>query len=331
MPDLTTAPTSLRLPDAVRLRGDFDPERLAADLVRLQQTNWRPQQVYTDAGVGTAAPFDWTVLPMRSVAGAVDRTDPGGAGPEGFADTPYLAEAPYIAEILRGIPAPLRSVRLMALGPGAATRIHADPKYGFPWGTVRLHIPLTTSPGAVLIWGEDVHQWQPGTFWFGNFCRPHKVQNTGTGKRVHMVIDCMLTPELVQLFPEELAEVIEAEALYNRPDAPLSAAELEGLRCSFELPQSFANWELEPDGEFLKPQPVLAASVEAGGSGPVLSLDGRPTFGLVHLGQGEFRFAGWTEERTVQIVARPGREPMVHLRSREGAALRELQIPAVAR
>ncbi|MFE7315953.1 aspartyl/asparaginyl beta-hydroxylase domain-containing protein [Streptomyces sp. NPDC057555] len=330
MPDPTASTTSLRLPDAVRLPGDFDPERLAEDLRSLQQSNWRPQQLYTDSGLGSIAPFDWKVLPLRSVAGAPDRTDPGGAGLAEFADTRHLAHAPYLAEILRGIPAPLRSVRLMALGPGAATRVHAETKYGFPWGTVRLHIPLTTSPGAELLFGDDVYQWQPGTFWFGHFGRPHKVHNTGTGMRVHMVLDCLVTPELVHLFPEDVVPAIDAEVIYARPEVPVTDQELASWRCTFDLPESFANWE-EPDGEFLTPQKQVTASVEAGEERPTLFLDGQPALGLVHLGDGEFRFAGWTEERTLQIVPTEAGRPDVVLRSRRGAVVRELRLPAAAK
>ncbi|MEU7428121.1 aspartyl/asparaginyl beta-hydroxylase domain-containing protein [Streptomyces sp. NPDC040750] len=313
----------------VRLRGDFDPERLAADLRSLQQSTWRPQQLYTDSGVGSVAPFDWKVLPLRSAGGAPDRTDPGGAGLDEFADTQHLTQAPYLAEILRAVPAPLRSVRLMALGPGAATRVHAETKYGFPWGTVRLHIPLTTSPGAELLFGDDVYQWQPGTFWFGNFCRPHKVHNTGTGMRVHMVLDCLVTPELVKLFPDDVIPAIEAKVIYARAEAAVTIGESETWACAFDLPESFANWE-EPDGEFLKPQKRIRAFVEARDGRPTLSLDGRSAFGLVHLGDGEFRFAGWTEERTLQVVrAEAGRRDVV-LRSRVGTAVRELKLPAAA-
>ncbi|MFF0451184.1 hypothetical protein ACFYT4_33205 [Streptomyces sp. NPDC004609] len=49
------------------------------------------------------------------------------------------------------IPAPLNAVRLMALGPGAVSKAHCDPKYRLDRGLVRLHIPIVTDPQAVLV------------------------------------------------------------------------------------------------------------------------------------------------------------------------------------
>ena len=34
----------------------------------------------------------------------------------------------------------------------------------------------------------------------------------------------------------------------------------------------------------------------------ILLRDGRPILGLVHVGEGEFRLAGWTDERTLHIT-----------------------------
>ncbi|MEW2619448.1 hypothetical protein [Streptomyces sp. NPDC048106] len=43
----------------------------------------------------------------------------------------------------------------------------------------------------------------PGRLWYADFDRPHYAQNLGTERRIHLVVDCMPTPELVALFPEE--------------------------------------------------------------------------------------------------------------------------------
>jgi len=315
------------LPDAVQLRGEYDVTRLVADLEQLSRHKWGKQRpyTYTDSGPGVVVEYDWRVLSLRSIGGAADRTDPGGPGLAGYANTHWLSKASYLAEVLDDIPGPLRSVRLMALGPGASTPMHVDTKCGFPWGRARLHIPITTDPGAILRVGESVYQWQPGTFWFGNFARPHQVQNTGTGRRVHMVIDTYATPALVDLFPNEVRTMlVESDVLFLRPEVLLDAQTLEEYRCRFWMPKSFANWK-EPDGQFLLPQDKLKVSLEPTGAELVMSISGHPTFGLVHVGCGEFRLQGWSDERSIRIDT-VGSTPMATLLSRQGGSLRELRV-----
>ncbi|AVT28455.1 hypothetical protein C6361_01875 [Plantactinospora sp. BC1] len=323
LPPLATA-----LPHTARLTPGFDVDRLVADLERLGTAEWKQQQLYTESGLGAVANFDWKVLSLCSIGGDPTRTDPGGPGLEGFGYTERLQSTPYFAEILAGIPAPLRAVRLMSLGPGARTRIHHETKYGFPWGTLRLHIPITTSPGAILAFGDEVYQWQPGEFWFGNFCRSHMVRSSGPGNRVHMVIDTLVTPELVALFPADVRAILDRhEPLFARRTVPICSADLGEYRSTtFAMPASFANWE-EADGEFLRPQPTVAASVDVRDSRLVLLVDDKPTFGLVHIGDGEFRFAGWSDERTVQLGP-SGPAGGVTLRTRQGGVTRELTVAA---
>ncbi|QFZ21209.1 aspartyl/asparaginyl beta-hydroxylase domain-containing protein [Saccharothrix syringae] len=313
-------------PSAVRLLPTFDLQRLLADLKTLDGHQWALQQTFETDGPAEEADFDWRALPLRSPTGSELRTDPGGAGLDDFADTKWLAEAPYLAEVLASIPAPLRCVRLLALGPGAQSELHFDTKIGFPWGNLRLHVPLVTNPGATLLMDGDVHVWEPGTFWFGDFCRLHQVENTGTRKRVHMVIDTTLTPEVLSLFPAEFLEALDAdEVLFNRPAVPCD--DLARHQCEFEVPLSFLDFE-EAEGEFTKPQEHLPASVRIDGDRLVLAVSGEPRFGLVHVGDGEFRFSGWTDERTVQVLPGGDRATVV-LRTRQGTREQRLDVPAV--
>lgn len=324
-----------KLPSAVRLERTFDPERLRADLREISDHQWKRQRYFSEAGLGTAVSYDWTVLPLRSPGGSADRTDPGGPGLLEYRDTPWLARTPYFAEALDAIPAPKRAVRLMALGPGAATRRHNDTKYGFPWGALRLHIPLVTLPEAILEFdgpqGErEVHCWQPGTLWFGNFCRPHRISNTGDAVRVHLVIDTYATPELVELFPEELRGMLtEPHVRFVRPERPLGAEEARGYQCAFALPRPFADWE--DDEEFLTSTDTAPAAVAWHDGQLVLEVDGTPTIALVHVGDGEFRFRGWTDERALRVDLAPSGEGTVTLLNRCGETVRSVSRPAAAR
>lgn len=154
--------------------------------------------------------------------------------------------------MLASIPAQIRAARLMALGPDASSSVHNDNKYGPRWGTARLHVPVITTPGAKLFIEGELHQWQPGTFWFGDFSRAHRVENSDDVTRVHLVIDTLVSEELLGLFPEEaIADLDISTVLVNKPLVPLAANEPGKYRVRFSIPSIFTNWE-EEDGEFLR-------------------------------------------------------------------------------
>jgi hypothetical protein len=309
------------LPGAVPLLPTYDVNRMAAEAQSLRDLRWQAQRAYGSDGVFRETGIDWRILPLRAPGGDPDRTDPGGAGLVGHADTPYLDRAPYFAEILAGIPAPLRSARLMALGPGAQIEEHRDGKCGFPWGVARLHVPVITNPGAeVVIDGQSRH-WDAGRLWFGDFNRPHYVRNTGDQPRVHLVIDVMVTRALLELFPATYRQELPLmDVLFAREPVPLRDDDLAGLRCTLPVPAQFPQWS--EDEEEYEPGPDRAGAVDMVDGIPVLSLDGQPCFGLVHTGLGEFRFEGWTEERTLHLDL-SGPEPRARFRTRNGHRLTE--------
>ncbi|WP_035799615.1 aspartyl/asparaginyl beta-hydroxylase domain-containing protein [Kitasatospora mediocidica] len=313
--------------EAARLAGTFDVARLLAELEVVRSHRWDLQRVYGDA-VGDSAEVDWRVLSLRSQGGDGTRTDPGGPGLEDFADTEWLAHIPYTRSILAALPAPLRAVRFMALGPGAVGVRHRDPMVGPTWGRARLHIPLTTNPGAVVELDGVEHRWQPGEFWFGDFNRMHSVWNSGSEPRVHMVIDCHLVPELAEVFPADWSAYFEhGDVLFHRPENPLQAAELAALPAAFDLPAAFVDWERTGDPFAGAEQPQATVTVELVGDALELQVAGGRRLRLVHVADREFRFAGWTQERTVQLLTdRP--QPAVLLRSRAGRTVRELTVPA---
>ncbi|MFI6402045.1 aspartyl/asparaginyl beta-hydroxylase domain-containing protein [Streptomyces sp. NPDC050548] len=319
------------LPATARLGLDFSPELLLADLERLDEVAWaRPR--YTD-GTGVSREItstDWRNMPLHSIGGHNDRTDSGGPQLHDFAPTPRLAQTPYFRQILDAIPAPVRSARLFALGPGALSPDHQDTKCSFPWGSMRLHVPIVTLPDAVLRIDGGEHCWSVGGLWYADFSRPHQVANTGTGTRIHLVVDTHVTPELMALFPPEFntPEVLR-HAQFHRPADELEKSEADALRCRFPMPQSFRSFE-EQEGQFTNRQPVVDAVIDWHEGVLALFLDGEPAFGLVHMGEHEFRFAGWVQERTLQIVTAPDGTPRVVLRSHCGAQTRTLELPADA-
>ncbi|MGW0432566.1 aspartyl/asparaginyl beta-hydroxylase domain-containing protein [Micromonospora sp. NPDC003197] len=316
------------LPAVAALDRRYDTARLVAEVQALQDRRWRAQRAYGQDGLAAAVEVDWRILPLRSPGGDPSRTDPGGAGLLPFGDTPFLAEAPYLAEVLASIPAPLRAVRLMSLGPGVRVHEHRDGKCGYPWGVVRLHVPVLTNPGAEVIIESVPYHWNAGQLWFGDFDRPHYVRNEGTEHRVHLVIDCLLTRTLMELYPPEYRDRLPwRDVLLATDHVPLSDEDLAGLLCHFPMPASFPEWSEEDQGDEVPPD--IAARIEISDGRPVLVLADRPTFALVHLGRSEFRFEGWTEERTLVVdLASP--QPTVTFRVREGHLLTEWMRPATA-
>nr|WP_283779181.1 aspartyl/asparaginyl beta-hydroxylase domain-containing protein [Streptomyces durmitorensis] len=142
--------------------------------------------------------------PCAASAASRSAPPPGSPGPQPFKKPHWLDQlTAYLAQILDSIPAPLNAVRLMALGPGAVSNPHSDPKYRLDRGLVRLHIPIITDPGAVLVLDGVEHCWQAGCLWFGDFSREHLVRNTSqTVTRVHVVMDTPLTADLAAWFPD---------------------------------------------------------------------------------------------------------------------------------
>lgn len=315
---MTSAPTRPMLAEAVQLAPTFNADQLAAELAAVTEHRWQQQRIHAaGGGVGAPAAIDWRVLPLRSPGGDATRTDPGGPGPTGFAPTSWLTRLPYLAGILATIPAPLHAVRLMALGPGAVSQPHCDPKYALDRGLVRLHIPLASNPDAVLVLDGVEHRWQPGQLWYGDFSREHQVRNTGPATRVHTVIDALLTPELAAWFPADWEHALhDGDVLFNRcPPAPDGTP--VAVPATITLPAGFTDFDQDQplDGPL---RPVLVSGVDGR---LTLAADGR-VFALAQVGPREYRFAGWSEQRTVQFT-----DAGVVLHVRRGGRAQLLRLP----
>nr|WP_296074678.1 aspartyl/asparaginyl beta-hydroxylase domain-containing protein [uncultured Actinoplanes sp.] len=316
-----TVTPARRLPSVAALNLHFDADRLAAEVRMLQEREqWRRNRIVSQTGIGDEIMDDWKMIILRGPNGDPARTDPGGAGLASHADTPLLDLVPYHAEVLRSIPAPMFSARLMGLGPGAQLHLHRDGKWTYRFGIVRLHVPIVTNPGCVLyVEGEEFH-WDAGRLWYADFDREHYARNSGSERRIHLVVDCLPTRELMELFPEDFqARLPWSEVLLARDEVPMRDFERAAFQCTFPMPATFPEWSDEPEND---PHADVEARVEVRGEKLVLSVGDEPLFGLIHIGQGEFQLEGWTTERTLRID-RTSVVPYVRFRIREGNSLTE--------
>jgi hypothetical protein len=312
-----------KYPESAQLAMRFDTDLLTADLDAVRHEQWGAQRPYGQDGARQETEIDWRILPLRSIGGDPVRTDPGGAGLDDFADTQWLQKTPYFGEVIARVPAPVRGVRLMALGPGAAVHEHCDGKYGFSCGVLRLHVPVLTNPGSVVVIDGQSRFWDAGRLWFGDFGRLHYVANNGDRVRVHMVIDCLVTRELIGLFPLEFRDLLPlSDVMIARNPIPLAPTELDQFCCQFAVPVEFPQWSEEET----EAGPDADGAIEVREDRLVLTVDGKPEFSLVHLGLGEFRLTGWTEERTI-VVGPGGPGGLVRFRVRNGRRFQEWTRP----
>ncbi|GAB2685784.1 hypothetical protein GCM10027089_03070 [Nocardia thraciensis] len=282
--------------------------RLADELDSVSAASWQKQRTHVididgqqelDA-VTAPTELDWRVLPLWSIGGDPDRTDPGGPEGQGYAPTIWWHRLPYMREVVSAIPAPLNAVRLMALGPGASSDEHCDPKYDVRRGFCRLHIPVLTNPDATLVLDGVRHCWAPGELWYGDFGRLHRVENRGSEVRVHLVVDALVTSDLIQLFPAEFHKLFEDHgALFNR----FAAVDADGGPWAgarrFDIPSSFLNFPNDIPLETPDPR----TSVELGKIGPNVCMKTARGYvlAMTPLGENRFRFSGWSDQRTIVL------------------------------
>jgi hypothetical protein len=102
--------------------------------------------------------------------------------------TLWLADMPYLRQVLAGFGVVWSRSRLMRLAPGAGVPEHADINYH--WHTrVRLHIPIFTRPEVRFHCdGQSVHM-AAGEAWIFDNWRRHHVENKSSAERIHLVAD----------------------------------------------------------------------------------------------------------------------------------------------
>jgi hypothetical protein len=185
----------MTFPDRLRLPLSFDPDLLVRDLAALSSVDWIAHFVKQNYE------GDWSVIPLRGVAGAkhpvkMIYSDPTATA---FEDTPMLAACPYYREVLGAFRCEVRCVRLMRLTPGSVIKEHDDLDLDVAAGMARVHIPITTNDAVEFELNRRRVVMAPGSAWYLRLSDPHRVANKGTADRVHMVVDLVVNDWLTEL------------------------------------------------------------------------------------------------------------------------------------
>lgn len=133
---------------------------------------------------------------------AVRLVTPGGQATDEFVGpmrpTGHLALCPYIMQVMSELGGVWGRSRLMGLGPGAEVPEHVDSHYH--WRThLRIHVPVMTNQAVKFTCGGETVHMAAGECWLFDSFRWHEVHNRGTERRVHLVLDTVLTEDLWDL------------------------------------------------------------------------------------------------------------------------------------
>jgi hypothetical protein len=171
---------------ALRLPLSFDPNRLAADLDRMDPGWWH-------AHLGPYHDGNWESIALWAPGGdRRNQTTRGGA----FAATEALRRCDYVAEVIDAFPGRKNRIRFLRLKAGGQIFAHSDPMHQIEHGVVRIHIPVRTNQSVEFsVHGRRLAM-QPGEAWYVDVRFRHSVSNLGAQHRVHLVIDVVPNPGL---------------------------------------------------------------------------------------------------------------------------------------
>jgi len=163
--------------------------------------------------------------------------------------TENLARMPYVQQVMATLGGVWTRSRLMGLGPGAEVPTHLDAHYH--WRThMRIHVPITTDPKVLFTCGDETIHMAPGECWLFDSFRWHRVVNGWTDRRVHLVLDTVMTEQLRKLI-DDAGSQPPTEARLLPPGARV------GKELHFEqvnAPMIMSPWEIRGHSAFILEQ-----------------------------------------------------------------------------
>jgi hypothetical protein len=167
----------------------FDASRLAAETLMAGNAGW--EMHFNSADYEGA----WSGVALRTnsphkLSLYIDRS---GAS---FRDTEVLASLPYFQECIHARPFSIRAVRILKLAAGAAIHEHRDSGLSIEHDEARFHVPIVSNDRTEFVVGDAPIFLTLGECWYVNVDLPHRITNSGTTDRIHLVVDAVVTPEL---------------------------------------------------------------------------------------------------------------------------------------
>lgn len=311
---------------------ELDKETLKKELDQIVELGWNTQKPFSTIGVPgltttTYHEGNWKIISLRSVGGDDNRTDPGGPSLSEYSDTKYMAKAPYIKSIIDRFGEYVRTVRLSVLYPGEQIHEHSDTYLAFRYGHVRLHVPIISNDNVKMSIGGELKQWSEGELWYGDFSSAHSVINNGTTPRVHLIIDVCICDELLSLFSEEvLSEIGEKNILRHQLGTSIPQEELAKFECDFLISAGLIKGVFEFDdgipGESYGRITLVDQNL-------IFFINDIPIFSLISIAKGEFRFMGWSMERTLTFEMEDDKITAICFEIHSGDYTSKVLIPTV--
>ena len=212
----------------IKLPLQFDAETLQREVRALPESAWAPHP--------TGFPGNEAV---RLVTVGGQPTD-GFDGP--MQPTEILARLPYVQQIMAKLDGVWSRSRLMGLGPGAEVPEHVDAHYH--WRThIRIHVPVITDPKVLFTCGDETLHMAAGECWLFDSFRWHRVENGWTDRRVHLVLDTVMTPSLRELIEAARSDAPE----FVKPGPPARELRFEQVN----VPEVMSPWEIRCHVDFI--------------------------------------------------------------------------------
>jgi hypothetical protein len=192
---------------AVKLPREYDAERLQKELTELNK-QYNPVLHFSDTHDG-----GWNAISLVSRGGSVEEADLKGDEP--YRETEALKMAPYFKELLDSIPCEKHRCRILGLEPGKKIFWHFDAAESIDYNRVRIHVPIITNEKVDFWLGHTRWAWKPGELWYGDFSFPHYIHNRSDQRRVHLVMDVLISDELMEWFPKGYLQLKNKRAKYR--------------------------------------------------------------------------------------------------------------------
>jgi hypothetical protein len=116
-------------------------------------------------------------------------------------EQPVLENCPYIRTLIYGLlPGTVGKCLLASLQPGHLVYPHTDSANAYFIGSFRVHIPVVTSPQALVFCNGEFFHMACGEAWLLNNLAPHAVINDhATLSRIHLIFDVFPAAESVAM------------------------------------------------------------------------------------------------------------------------------------